>query len=101
MKTIIILVIGAVLFTACQREHDYNGKYVAHIKGEYSIADDTLVLQNDVVINTTGYQKIRNGKALPRAYMTHSWTVGSLNAPVMQISRDRIIIGKTTYHKIQ
>lgn len=97
MKKIIYI---ALLFAACKSKSNYDGTYISHNEGQFSIADDTLVISDTVVINHTGFQKIRNGQVLPKAFKTRKWTLNSPDAPPMQISGDQIQIGNTTYHKL-
>jgi hypothetical protein len=96
MKKLIYL---ALLLTACQRKN-HDGTYVNHSEGQFSIADDTLIISDTVVWNRTGYQKIRDGQTLPKATKVRKWTLNSPDAPVMQIKADEIIVGSTVYHKL-
>ena len=96
MKKLIII---ALLFAAC-KSTSHDGTYVNHTEGQYSIADDTLILTDTVVMNRTGYQKIRNGQSLPKAFKTRQWTLHSPDAPAMQIANDRIVICSTIYTKL-
>ena len=97
MKKLIFIVL---LFAACKPGNTRNGVYVNHSKGQFSIADDTIIITDTIVVNHTGFQKIRNGKLLPKAYKTRKWTLNSPDAPPMQIIKDQIRIGKTLYHKL-
>lgn len=97
MKKVIYL---ALLFAACKSSANHDATYVSHSKGQFSIADDTLVIADTVVLNHTGFQKIRNGKLQPKAFKSRKWTLNSPDAPVMQISGDQIVIGSTTYQKL-
>ena len=97
MKKIIYI---ALLFAACKSKSNYDGTYISHNESQFSIADDTLVISDTVVINHTGFQKIRNGQVLAKAFKTRKWTLNSPDAPPMQISGDQIQIGNTTYHKL-
>lgn len=67
MKKIIVI---ALLLAACQNN---SRRYVNHTDGQYSVADDTLIIQDTAVINRTGYQKIRNGQLLPKQYQVKQW----------------------------
>jgi hypothetical protein len=97
MKKLILI---TLLFAACKSGNNYNGYYVTHIAGQFSIADDTLIIIDTVVTNNTGFQKIRNGKLLPKGFTTRTWTLNSPDAPPMQIRSDQIQIGKTIYYKL-
>lgn len=102
MKTkaiIFILLLATGVLTACHREPDHDGIYTAHIQGEYSVADDTLIVDGTFVTKRTGYQKLRKGRLLPKQYKSRTLHIGSEDFPVMQFKADRIIIGQTIYHK--
>jgi len=83
MKTIqILIIIGlAVILTAChQSDKSIAGVYVMNFKNEYSVAHDTLVIQSySLSVGTyqverrDGYQRIREGKILPKAYRQERW----------------------------
>lgn len=97
MKKIIYI---ALLLAACKSAPKYDGIYVSHTNGQFSIADDTLVIADTVIINHTGFQKIRNGQSMPRAHKTRQWTINSPDAPPMRITEDKITIGSTIYKKL-
>ncbi len=63
MKNIMFIVL---FFAACKANH--NGTYVNHTNGTYAITDDTLIVQDSIVVNHSGFQKIRNGKLLPKEF---------------------------------
>lgn len=94
------LVYIALLLAACKSKTNYDGTYVSRNEGQFSIADDTITIADTVIVNHTGFQKIRNGKILPKAYKTRKWTLNSPDAPPMQISAKQIQIGNTIYHKL-
>lgn len=64
------------LFFACagnDKKPEFTGTYVRHAEGEYSIGDDTLEIReinknSYSITRKSGYQKIREGKLLPREY---------------------------------
>ena len=97
MKKLIYI---TLLLAACQSRPNNDGTYVSHVEGQYAVADDTLIIADTVVINHTGFQKIRNGQLLPKAFKTRKWTLNSPDAPPMVISNDQIGIGNTIYHKL-
>jgi hypothetical protein len=83
MKTnIILIVIAAVLLAACSSDETrafIPGTYVNHAEGEYSVADDTLLIEssesnNYRIIRKTGFNQIRNKKQGRREYETEDWT---------------------------
>ena len=99
MKTTIKLLLAALLLAGCGSKN-VDGTYVSHNEGQFSIADDTLVISDTVVFNRTGFQKIRNGQVLPKSFKTRKWTLNSPDAPPMQNNDDQIQIGNTIYHKL-
>ncbi|MGF7080380.1 hypothetical protein [Mucilaginibacter sp. UYCu711] len=88
----------ALLLSACNIKNN-DGIYVNHTNGQYSVVDDTLIIRDTVVINHTGFQKIRNGQLLPKAYKTRQWTLHSPDAPPMIVGEE-IQIGNTIYTKL-
>lgn len=89
----------ALLFAAC-KPANHDGIYVNHTDGQYSLVDDTLTLKDTVIVNRTGYQKIRDGITLPKNYKVRSWSLHSPDAPPMIISGNQITIGSTIYTKL-
>lgn len=82
MKTIIYVCFAMVLFTvACHREKTVSfipGTYVNHAKGDYSLADDTLVIRllegsSYEILRKTGFNRIADGKTGKREYETEIW----------------------------
>lgn len=61
------LIWGLGLLAACNSA-GHNGSYVNHTNGAYAIADDTLIVQDSIIINHSGFQKIRNGQLLPQEF---------------------------------
>ena len=92
MKKLIYL---TLLFAACHSAN-HNGLYVNHIEGTYSITDDTLEVRDTVLIEHTGYQKIRNGRVLPKEFKTKQ--VFELH-PVFE--QEHLLLNNSTYHKIK
>ncbi|MFD0749174.1 hypothetical protein ACFQZS_03410 [Mucilaginibacter calamicampi] len=88
------LIIVLLLFTACQPTPR---TYINHTEGPCSIADDTLILQNDLIINRCGYQKIRNGKHLPKQYRVKQWKRNSPYAPAIRIDSKHAYWNNTIY----
>ena len=99
MKTTIKLVLAALLLAGCGSKN-VNGIYVNHCEGQFSIADDTLVVTDTVVVNHTGFKKIRNGQILSKAFKTRKWGLNSPDAPPMQFRKNQIILGSTIYKKL-
>jgi hypothetical protein len=85
MKTlkILIIMICALSIISCNSSKgpDITGTYVSTYQNEYSTGNDTLLI---TAFNTdggiyqierrTGYQKIREGKMLPREFKKVKWT---------------------------
>jgi glutaredoxin len=83
-----------LFFTACQAN---SRTYVNHTEGPYSIADDTLILQNNLIINRSDFQKIRNGQRLPKQYQVKQWKRNSPDAPVIRIDGRHVYWNNTIY----
>ncbi|MEJ7691585.1 hypothetical protein [Daejeonella sp.] len=74
MKQKMIVLMTSVLFCYCagnERLSEIGGTYVNHSEGEYSVADDTLVInsissRSYSITRKTGFQKVRDGKLLPK-----------------------------------
>jgi hypothetical protein len=83
MKTLkMLILIGCTLIiVACNKTGStISGVYVTAFKNEYSIANDTLII--DVynlnvgtyhVVRRSGYHRIREGKVLPKEFETKKW----------------------------
>lgn len=85
MKTlkILIVMICALDIMACNssKSPDITGTYVATYQNEYSTGNDTLLITafnanggTYQVERRTGYQKIREGKTLPKEFKQVKWT---------------------------
>lgn len=92
MKKLIII---ALLFAACKSD-SHNGLYVNHTEGTYAITDDTLEVRDSIIISHSGFQKIRDGKTLPKEFKSKQ--VFELH-PVFE--HDHLILNNTTYQKIK
>jgi hypothetical protein len=99
MNTSLKLLLAALLLAGCSPKR-IDGTYVNHTEGQYSIADDTLIVADTVVINHTGFQKKRDGQLWPKAYKIRKWTLNSPDAPALQIANEQIIMGTTIYQKL-
>lgn len=100
MKKSIILLVALAFLAACQPKAGHNGTYVAHINGEYSVGDDTIIVNDTIVTNNIGYQKIRHGRFLPKEFKSKTWTTHSPGAPVMRFQNGQLILGKTIYKRL-
>ena len=76
-----------------------NHTHVNPTERPYSIADDTLIIQNDL-INRSGYQKIRNGQRLPKQYQVKQWKRNSPDAPFIRIDGKHACWNNTIYLQI-
>ncbi|MVN91510.1 hypothetical protein [Mucilaginibacter aquatilis] len=99
MKNLIVLAVAAMLCAACKDNHD--GKYVTKVSSQYSIAEDTIILNGDLIIKRIGYHKIINDSVLPKHFSIKSWHVGDFEAPVIQFGSRQITINGTIYKKIE
>ncbi|QEM15704.1 hypothetical protein [Mucilaginibacter rubeus] len=121
--TLKIMAACLLLLAACQNpgkdKQDFiPGTYVKSAKSEYSIADDTLIIEHTngtsyKITQRTTYQAIRDGKLLPKKHLVHylnaSWddskqeldetTTGKVYHadPLKQV----LTIKNLTYHKIR
>lgn len=91
MKKLIPLVL---LFAAC-RSASHDGTYVNHSQSVYSISDDTIIVRDTILINHSGFQKIRNGKVLPKEFKTKQ-----LFELHPQFNANQLILNNTTYEKL-
>ena len=90
MKALIILLAVVLVFSmGCNSSNkgseDIEGTYVTHFQNEYNITDDTLIVsavrpsdKTYDVVRQTGFNKIRNGKPLPKEFKKVQW-VSSYN----------------------
>ncbi|WP_295769265.1 hypothetical protein [uncultured Mucilaginibacter sp.] len=99
MKKIVVGILAAIVIAACHHQGDNDGIYTSHIEGEYAVADDTLIVEGNFVTRRTGYQKLRNGKLLSKAWKTRTWPLGNENTPVIKFKGGKLIIGQTIYRK--
>lgn len=91
MRKVILFVI---FFAGCSQGH--NGFYVNHTDGQYAITDDTLEVRDSILISHSGYQKIREGKTLPKEYKTKQ-----LFELHPQFEHDHLLLNNTTYDQIK
>ena len=66
--------------TGCNGNAGIEGTYVDHAKGQYSIADDTLVVskldgQQFRVLRSTGFNLIRGDSVGKREFETEEWII--------------------------
>ncbi len=80
-NTIISGALAVLLMTACTSDkiRDFiPGTYVNHAEGEFSLADDTLIIEpieqnNYIIYRKTGFQKINEGKPGQWEHETEQW----------------------------
>jgi hypothetical protein len=81
VSTILIALTITVLFgcSPASNKSDISGTYVTQFKNEYSITSDTLVIalegnsQTYNVERKTGFNKVRDGKTLPKEFKIAKW----------------------------
>jgi hypothetical protein len=81
VSTILIALTITVLFgcSPASNKSDISGTYVTQFKNEYSITSDTLVIalegnsQTYNVERKTGFNKVRDGKTLPKEFKVTKW----------------------------
>lgn len=86
VSTILIALIITTLYSCSptSKTTDISGTYVTQFTNEYSITSDTLVVASEANSQTysierrTGFNKIRNGKTLPKEFKVAKW-VSSYN----------------------
>ena len=80
----ILIALVTISFYSCSsnnKKTDISGTYVTQFKNEYSITTDTIVLtasesssQTYNIERRTGFNKVRNGKILPKQFKVAKWT---------------------------
>lgn len=86
VSTILIALIITTLYSCSptSKTTDISGTYVTKFTNEYSITSDTLVVASEANSQTysierrTGFNKIRDGKTLPKEFKVAKW-VSSYN----------------------
>jgi len=86
VSTILIALIITTLYSCSptSKTTDISGTYVTQFTNEYSITSDTLVVASEANSQTysierrTGFNKIRDGKTLPKEFKVAKW-VSSYN----------------------
>jgi hypothetical protein len=94
MKKLFVI---ALLFAACKSG---NRTYVNHSSSEYSVVDDTLEIQDTIVINHSGFQKIRQGDTLAKQYKTRQWNLHSPDAPVIRFDSKHAFLNNAIYTQL-
>jgi hypothetical protein len=81
VSTILIALIITTLYSCSptSKTNYISGTYVTQFKNEYSITSDTLVVASEANSQTynierrTGFNKIRDGKTLPKEFKVAKW----------------------------
>ncbi len=81
VSTILIALIITFLYSCSPtfKKTDISGTYVTQFKNEFSITSDTLVVASEENSQTynierrTGFNKIRDGKTLPKEFKVAKW----------------------------
>ena len=83
MKTLkfLLQIAGLLIIVACNRtNHSISGIYVLNFKNEFTVTNDTLVIEaynleagTYQVQRKAGYRRIRDGKILPKEFSKESW----------------------------
>ena len=121
VSTILIALIVTSLYSCSptSKKTDIPGTYVTQFKNEYSITSDTLVVAsgaNSQIYNIerrTGFNKIRDGKTLPKEFKVVKWVSSYDNEKQMlqetelgkQISvlseKQSLKLGDSEYQKVK
>lgn len=86
-----------LLFAACKGD---SRTYVNHTEGAYSIADDTLIIQDTILINRSGFQKIREDVLQPKEFKVRQWGLHSPDAPIIRFEGKRAFWNNTIYTQV-
>jgi len=95
-----IALLATILFAGCGRKN-HEGAYVASVKSQYSVAEDTIVIKKDIIINRVGYRRILNGEMKSKEFSQKVWKINSSEAPIIQPGKHQITIGSTIYKQIK
>ena len=90
---------AVMLFAACGPK-SHNGIYVASLKSEYSVAEDTIIIKDDVVTNRVGYRRILNGELRPKKWSVKQWRLNEWGSAVIVFQGNKLLIGDTQYKRI-
>ena len=92
--------ICVICLAACTHTND-EGTYVGHFESEYSVTDDTLIIDKGVVTNITGFNRILNGKLGKRTNKTKLWRLNEPGSPVIRFTSDGLLCGTAQFKKIK
>jgi hypothetical protein len=120
-KSSILLLSAAILIISCKYSKDPQiaGVYVTDFKNEYSITTDTLILSSTngnktfQIERRSGYNKIREGKILPKEYKQAKWVADynedkqllqetELGRQIhLSLQKHTLLLGDSQYQKIK
>lgn len=121
MKHLLILsslLIGFIAACNTNRTRDYiPGTYINHAESEYSIADDTLVIEqleknHYIIYRKTGFKRLEAGKLGRPEYDTEEWQAlyDEATSSLHEVSKgkfitfypdaNKLMVGKREYRKI-
>lgn len=121
MKHLLILsslLIGFIAACNTNKTRDYiPGTYINHAESEYSIADDTLVIEQQeknlyTIHRKTGFQRVEEGKLGRPEYETEEWKAlyDEVTESLQETKKGKLItfhpdtnklmVGKREYQKI-
>lgn len=101
----LIALLGCVMLFACNGDSKCSsiiGTYINHAGGTYSVADDTLSVQqmdgnNYTILRRTGFNLIREGKMGKREHETEEWNAiyNFENGTLTETRRGKIMVFQT------
>jgi hypothetical protein len=95
-----IVLLATAWFASCgHKNHD--GVYVANLRSEYSIAEDTIVIKDNIVTNRVGYSRILNGQLKPKEWRVKKWILNDPYSPIVELGEHQITIGTTVYKQVE
>ncbi|MCD8739078.1 hypothetical protein LT679_00565 [Mucilaginibacter roseus] len=95
-----IALLAAAILAGCKGE-SHEGIYVATLKSHYSVAEDTIELKGDIIINRVGYKRLIDGQLKNKEFSVKNWRLNSPDAPIIELGKNQITIGRIQYKKIK
>jgi hypothetical protein len=90
---------AVTLLATCKTEN-HNGSYAASLKSEYSVAEDTIIIKDNIVTNRVGYRRILNGELKPKKWSVKQWRLNEWGSAVIIFQENGLLIGDTQYKRI-
>ncbi|MBS1519847.1 MAG: hypothetical protein JST50_02530 [Bacteroidetes bacterium] len=78
----------------------HDGTYFASERSEYSVAEDTITINGNIVTNRVGYRRILDGRLQPKKWSVKKWILNDPYSPIIEMGDNQIAIGSTVYKKI-